>query len=217
MKNVFYIILLTAILFCCSPKNQTEPKLSVAADKMNVLYIGVDNPLTLAISDIPNENIRVTISQGSIKKNESKGKYIARVNNPGIASIEVFSKKNKGKTKKLGTTNFRVKKIPNPYATIFNRNGGEIKKEVLLKQKEIKAVLPTVFDLGKFIVTEYSFVTYIGADLIETKVRGNRLSDKIKLMIKHTKRDNEVYFEKIKAKGPDDVVIKLPTLVFEIK
>ena len=50
-------------------------------DKMNVLYIGVDNPVTIAASGGGDDKVKASITGGGGVLTESRGgKYIATVN-----------------------------------------------------------------------------------------------------------------------------------------
>jgi hypothetical protein len=60
----------------------------------NVLYAGRDNELTVQIEKVKGNDLRLTISQGTITP-KGDGKFIVRVNKPGRVIIEVFGKKNK--------------------------------------------------------------------------------------------------------------------------
>src|SRR5215213_10322480 len=87
---------------------------SIALDKMNVLYIGVDNPVTIAASGGA-EQIQPSIAGGggSLAKVGS-GKYIARVSS--ITDACRITVNVSGKT--AGAADFRVRTIPDPVATV---------------------------------------------------------------------------------------------------
>lgn len=90
---------------------------AVMLDKMNVLYIGVDNPVTIS-SGTGWEKTSVTMSGGSISG--SGGKFVARVSSEGTASIQV--KTDKGSF----PFTFRVKSLPPASAFIGTVKEGEM-------------------------------------------------------------------------------------------
>jgi hypothetical protein len=69
------------------------------------LYTGMDNPLTVDIRKVNNENITLSISQGTITPT-ADGQFTASVTEPGRAIITVYSKR---KNKELGKMSFEVK------------------------------------------------------------------------------------------------------------
>lgn len=80
---------------------------AVQAEKMNVFYIGVTNPVTIAIEGVADEKIKVTASGCDISKTGS-GQYNVTTSRPGEATINVeWDGKNE-------VRKFRVKMIPDP-------------------------------------------------------------------------------------------------------
>jgi hypothetical protein len=74
-------------------------------DDRNVLYVGIDNPVTIG-TYINTEDVAVEITQGSmIGKN---GKYTVRVTTPGEATISLTNKKT---GESLGKYNYTVKAV----------------------------------------------------------------------------------------------------------
>ncbi|HWJ26168.1 MAG TPA: hypothetical protein VNS32_06475, partial [Flavisolibacter sp.] len=92
---------------------------SIALDKMNVLYIGVDNPVTIAASGGGDDKVNATISNGSLTR-VGPGKYIARVNTQSdntIISVSVDGKV-------AGTAQFRVRNVPAAQAYVGAQPSG---------------------------------------------------------------------------------------------
>ncbi|MDP4264084.1 MAG: energy transducer TonB [Bacteroidota bacterium] len=68
-----------------------------------VLFTGADNAITVTAEKVKSEDMKLTISQGSITAT-GDGRYIARVTKPGRAIIVVYGKKNK----EIATVSFEV-------------------------------------------------------------------------------------------------------------
>ena len=79
----------------------------ILALDLSVLYIGVDNFITVASSEINKDDLVVTVSQGSITGDN--GKYYIRVHAISDAVILKVSSKN---GKELGKQVFKVRTIP---------------------------------------------------------------------------------------------------------
>jgi len=80
---------------------------AVMLDKMNVLYIGVDNPITIS-SGSGWDKTTVTMTGGILSGSEKSGNRIVRVTTIGKATLTVTAD---GKTTPF---DFRIKEIPNP-------------------------------------------------------------------------------------------------------
>jgi gliding motility-associated protein GldM len=86
---------------------------SIALDKMNVLYIGVDNPVTIAASGGGDDKVQASITQGSLTR-VGGGRYIARVNS--VADDVRINVSVDGKL--AGAAQFRVRTIPEAQAYV---------------------------------------------------------------------------------------------------
>lgn len=181
-----------------------KPSLTVSAEKMNVLYTGVENPISVSVPGVPAENLVVTITQGSIPG--SKGKYKAKVSIPGTKVKVNVSAKFGTETKQMGFFEFRVKKVPDPVATIAKLKGGVIPKGTLAVQYGIIPELENFdFDLRfNCIGYEYTFVPKGGGDAVVGKGDGP-LSPELKSKIQNCRPGSKIYFDQIKVKGPDNV------------
>lgn len=81
--------------------NQLLGQSALGLEKMNVLFLGEENPLSIAVQGVPMSEIEAKISEGTIKG--ENGEYIATVNKVGKVTIELF---HKGKS--IGKHEFRA-------------------------------------------------------------------------------------------------------------
>lgn len=195
------------------------PALIVAPLKMNVFYIGVDNPVAISSPGLPDENIKSSINLGVLKKNP-KGDWIVRINKKpkGVSKVYVSATAKVGdKELSLGKKEFRIKRVPDPTAEIAGQTGGKMDKNTLLAAA---AIIPNMkdfeFDLY-FEVSSYTFATIVNGDWLPKNVRGNRFTSEINGIIKNAKRKQKFFFENIQAKGPDGTTRVLNPINLEIK
>jgi len=192
-----------------------EPSVVVSATKMNVFYVGVDNPVSISAAGIPADKIKASMTNGRLSKNGTS--FIARPLTPGkVAKVTVQAEVD-GKMQNLYSTTFRVKSVPDPIPMVGGKKGGDIKKNLLIASGGVDAEMVNFdFDM-KFKVTGFTISTVVGGFTQDKKSRsGNFTNDQLKLL-KKLKRAQKVYIEDIKAVGPDGATRKLPTLSFKIK
>jgi hypothetical protein len=80
--------------------------IEIIMDKKYILYTGIDNVIKINVSKVKEEDLEVSLSQGTITP-ESDGNFHIKVNNPGKAILYITSKK---RNKELGSVYFVVKK-----------------------------------------------------------------------------------------------------------
>lgn len=196
----FYSSVLIAIITISGLNNGNaicQTGLFAAADKMNVLYIGVDNPVSLVVPGYSDDRIKAEINNGSITKTGG-GKYNVRVTSGNAAVITVSAS---GKV--IGSAHFRVKSIPSPVPKLAGKPSGNFTKTEILASPFIVADLENFdFDL-KYAITSYRF-TYKNAsgDLIDIAGSGNTLSPSMLNMISSSRRGDRFWIEEIVAAGP---------------
>lgn len=135
---------------------------AVMLDKMNVLYIGVDNPVTIA-SGKGWDKTTVSMSGGSLSG--STGKYTARVSSEGTATINVSME---GKTSAF---QFRVKTLPPPTVYCGTSNGGDMQSSSFRAMGGLRAQLENSEFDAPFRVVSYT-VTGSGAGFKDGAVSG---------------------------------------------
>ena len=190
-----------------------ESNTVISPTKMNVLYIGVENPISISMSGVPSEKMSVNISQGSISKSGSE--WIAKVTSPGTAKITA-SATIEGRTIS-GSMDFRVKTVPDPVAKVAGKTGGKIDKGTLTAQMAVLAILDNFeFDM-KFSVTEFNVSAQIGQFTQNKPTKGARITDEQKAILNRLTKGQKVYFDEIKAQGPDGKIRELPAVSFSIE
>lgn len=195
------------------------PALIVAPLKMNVLYIGVDNPVAISAPGLPAEKINARIDQGTLSKNgkDYSVKIASMPKGVTKATISATADLGDGKVMQLGASEFRVKRVPSPTAEVAGQTDGQIDKNTLLAAG---AIIPNMkdfeFDLF-FEVSSYTFATFVNGDWIPKNVKGNRFTQEILDVIRNGKRDQKFFFENIQAKGPDGTTRSLNPVNLQIK
>lgn len=171
--------------------------LTVSADAVKVLYVGLDNLISIGGGSGTNaSNLKVSISQGTITG--SNGRYIARVTTPGTATITV----NDGK--KTTSFDFRVKTVPTPTAMVGNSRGGRMRVNDFKAQSGVRAELENfVFEGVKFTVTSYT-ITFAGAgypEFMYKAVSGNSFAP-ARSLIERAQPGSTITIDEIRAVGP---------------
>jgi hypothetical protein len=185
---------------------------------MNVFYIGVKNPVAISVPGISMNRVKPTISAGKLYKDpKNKGQWIVEVPKGIKRSTISATTELDGKTYNLGSIEFRVKRVPDPIATIAGMTGGKISKNQLLAAG---AIIPEMkgfeFDLY-FRIVSYSFSTLVNGDYLTIKAKGNTFSPDIKKRIRSAKRKQKFLFENIQALGPDGSKRSLNPVNLELK
>ena len=193
------------------------PSLTVAPLKMNVIYIGLDNPVSITAPGIPDEQIHPTITTGKLTRDGRKWEVRINKRVPGNKVYISATADVNGKRVFLGKSLFRVKRVPDPVAQIAGQTNGTIDRNTFLAAG---AIIPNMKDFEfdiYFTVTSYTFATLLNGDWIPKNITGNRFTPDIEKLIRNAKPHQKFFFENIVAKGPDGSVRTLNPISLEIQ
>jgi gliding motility-associated protein GldM len=192
-----------------------EPMLVVSPTKMNVFYLGVDNPVEISVPGVGADKVFPNITNGTIAKDGKA--FVVRPAKSGIAQVNVMVEIEKSK-KNMGMKEFRVKTVPDPVAKVAGIKGaGGIEKAVLMAQGGVAAVMENFdFDLT-FKVTEFKVSVNIGGFTNDKISKSNKFTTEQYALIKQASRGQKVYVEDVKAVGPDGSIRQLGSIALTIK
>lgn len=176
-----------------------EKSVTVSASKMNVFYLGVDNPLEVSAAGVPSNQINVRSDNGTISKN-GDGTYTVKVSSGGDANISVTAPGMNASKK------FRVKRIPDP-APRFNLSqaGGNMGDGQFKAYTALIAVLDNFDFDARCEITEFLLVRQAKREDPEySPNQGGRYNSKSQAMVMKASPGDNYLFRDIKARCPGD-------------
>ncbi len=179
----------------------TKPSAAVAAEKMNVLYTVIGNPVSIAAPVAP-EKLRISWG-GANATSLGGGRYNVTV--PTSLSgkeliISVSADVGGGKTQKMGETKFRVKNVPEPSVFIGgNITGGKQPKDAILANPMLTAKMSPDFNFElRWSVTSYkATVIKGGVEDAPIVINGGRFNDQLVSKIRSATSGTIVEFSDI--------------------
>ena len=195
-----------------------KPSATISAEKMNVLYAGIANPVSVSAPVAPDQ---LTVSFPGCNVNRAEaGKFNISVPTSLIGkTVEATVSANTGgKTQAMGTTVFRVKRVPDPRATIgANIRGGARSKTELTANPFIRAAMGDdfVYDL-KWTINSFQ-VIFITKGYLDSPMNctGANFSDAVKQKIAKSGSGTTIIFTGIKASSEvgsrtlDEITVRL--------
>lgn len=212
------------IAFEQAPKKETSKEviikydlsdcISISPNKMNVLYIGVDNPVSISAAGVNSQSLKVSVSGGGGRlKKGIKNHYNLTVTKSGecIIKVEVNGV--------ISTSHFRVKRIPDPVAQLGNSQGGTMGIGEFKAQGGVPAILHN-FDFDAKCKIQGFILTRIpeNGNRVEVVNRGARYVAEARELINEALPEDIYAFNKVKAKCPGDAAgRKINSMVFKVK
>jgi len=147
--KTFLLVSVTGIMFS---GNESPKAVAIALDSMNVLYVGIDNPISIAVSEVADKDVVATISKGELIKTNEPGKYICRVERVqgSRTTIRVSVKKRNGSMESVGYQEYRIREIPNPELMYGTLSSGRHSRAAIMAQSTLNASLGAGFAFENF-------------------------------------------------------------------
>lgn len=179
-----------------------QRSVAVSLDKMNVFYIGVDNPISVSAAGVSSNDVRVSASGVTVSA-QGGGKFNVRATTPGEAKLTVSG----GGASQ--TFNYRVKRIPDPAPRLGKYKGGQLGNGEFKAQGGISAVLENFDFDAKCDMVGFEFTHYPKRqDPIVVSNSGARWSGQAADLVNKAKPGDAYFFDDIKCKCPGDIAAR---------
>lgn len=191
-----------------------EPMATISATMMNVLYAGINNPISISVPGVAQNAIIATMTNGSLTR--SGDVWNARPTKVGAECVISVNAMIEGKSQKISTTSFRVRKLPDPtpYIAYKDTKGNEMRykgsrpfpKTILLSTPGIQAAIDDDLLNVQYKVLSFETVVFdsMGNAIPETS-DGANFSQRQKNSFRRLSRGKRFYISRVKAIGPDGI------------
>lgn len=191
-----------------------EPTATVSATMMNVMYAGINNPISISVPGVPSAAVTATMTNGTLSKNGEL--FNARPSKVGENAVVTVTATIDGRPQTVNTTTFRVRKLPDPVAFIAYtganntperyKGGRPISKAQLMASKGISAAIDDDMLNIDFKVLSFETVFFDSmGNAIPEVSQGSSFSQRQLDSFKRLQRGKRFYISRIKAVGPDGV------------
>ena len=197
MKKLLLLLLCVPLIGMSQTREISMNLFAVSATQMNVLYANdIENPIKVSVAGYQPEDIKVSFNGGVLTSvNRKRGEYIIKPSQDNIGkevTIFISVKQIDGKTKRIGSSIFRVKNVPGQTIGARYADGTYDKNKIVANTFSSKI---KDFDFPiKFSVSEFTVVC-IGTKRVETKVKGYKISEAAKLEISKLSKGHTVLFK----------------------
>ena len=191
-----------------------EPMATVSATMMNVLYAGIDNPISISVPGVSMKDISATMTNGTLTR---KGDlWVARPTGVGKEAVLTVTANIDGRNTTVANSTFRIRRLPDPTAYLgftdgsgnpgMYKGGKPFAKASLMAAPGLEAAIDDGLLDTKFNVTSFQtiFFDQMGNAMPENS-DGAKFSSRQKQRFQNLQRGKRFYISNIKAVGPDGI------------
>ncbi len=202
MKTIIFFF---AALTLFAARAQAQNAFALSADKMNVLYVGIENPFSVAVEGIAAKDLELIDTAGivQIQTGATAGKFLLTPQSSGITRLKIRHKNSK---KLLGEQEFRLKRIPDPIVRLSSGAGSSFGTGAANLQRGLVAELPNFDFEAKCEIVSYTlFYIKRNQDPAQIEGRGGRFEGQALSAIKAAGIGDVYNFTDIQVRCPGDV------------
>ncbi len=183
---------------------------SIFLSKMNVMYVGEENPVTISTGSGKREKATVTFSGGTISSSGGDN-YVAVPSNTGPATITITVE---GRSFPFP---IRCKQLPDPVPLVGTMSGGKMSSSQFKAMGGVRAQLKDSDFDSPFQVISYTIAGNGAGFQQYTPVNVNGAQWGSNAVITQCKPGSTVFIDDIIVKGRDGRQRKLPSIAFQLQ
>ena len=192
-----------------------EPMATISPTLMNVLYAGIENPISISVPGVAMTNVNATMTNGTLTR--SGDTWVAKPDKVGSEAVISVSAMMDGTSQQVGSMTFRVRKLPDPspYIPLKDAQGNpvhyrgapkKISKADLMAAETLGAAIDDDLLNVSYTVVSFSTVFFDSmGNAIPEVSNGNAFSQRQKEQFKRLKPGKSFFISNVKAKGPDGI------------
>lgn len=191
-----------------------DPMATISATMMNVLYAGINNPISIAVPGVATSAISATMTNGTLTRNGDL--WIARPSKVGAEAVVSVTATMDGRSQQVGSMTFRVRKLPDPMPYIEYKDskgnperykgGKPFSKTLLLQAAGLSAAIDDdMLNVAYRVISfETVFFDSMGNAIPEVS-SGDKFSERQRNSFRRLSRGKRFYISRVKAVGPDGI------------
>ena len=191
----------------------------IRADLFAVLYWNIENPISIVVPGFLNEDISITVENGTYKKCEfdEGGEWIVRPDSVGKrVTVKAYATID-GETMLMATRDFSVILLPFPSAYIRLFDGTEITDSISVEQlKSVKSLIAKSVEPLQVRYKMLSFsVVYSDSEknkTVKESSTGNEFTEKQRKMFAQLKKGGKIHITDIIVIGADKMKRETPPM-----
>jgi gliding motility-associated protein GldM len=197
----------------------TAPMAVISATKMNVVYVGLDNPISVSVPGVPAKDVNVSCSMPqALGKMDNNGTYNLK---PTIENgVNVLTIKAEVNGRVMGTTQYRIRNVPKPTLQLSSiENSGSVSVARVRSIKNVNTVLKDFIFDGIRYAPQTWVLAYQQKNSTQSQIengRGTEISISMKNAFSNAKPGDKIILTNVTALGPSGPVRVSNSLIIDV-
>jgi gliding motility-associated protein GldM len=199
-----------------------KPMAVISATELNVVYVGLDNPISVSVPGYSSSQIKVSTSGGTLVPGPTRGTYLVKVDQSTGREITISAsvKDENGRVKEMGQQKYRVRKVSKPLPALGSiEASGSVSAGQLAATQYILAPLKDfIYQNIKYTTAEYTIV-YIPKGNTGKAYKGYSaaITPEIKSVFRNARTGDRIILAQVRVDGPSGRETLPASLTLEVR
>jgi gliding motility-associated protein GldM len=199
-----------------------RPMAVISATELNVVYVGLDNPISVSVPGYAASEIKVSSSAGKLEKGATAGQYLVKVDPSAGREITITAsvRDERGGTKEMGKQTYRVRNVPKPLPSLgaIDASGSVSAGQLGATQYVLTPLKDFIYQNIKYTPTEYTII-YLpkNGPGRPYKGYGTAITPEIRNAFRAARSGDRVILAQVRADGPSGNVTLPTSLTLEVR
>lgn len=208
MRKYFFIMVFFAPFEISYSQNAV-----ISLDKINILYVGIDNPIEFAGNNYDCKNVMLK-SENLFVKYIQDCKCIVRPINEGISTLIIINQKDE----RIDSVIFRSMPIKSIIPVVDGFSGGRIHHSMPSYWNELKLEMINFDFEDQFKIVSFSvYLKKNDGTSVCINNEGSTFTPELKLLMKEVKQGDIIYFEDVKTEDQYNYTGEVPSIAFKVE
>jgi len=195
-------------------KNKPDSVLGAKNEEIEVLYLNLENPVSIVTDKELSDSILFEIDNGLfLQKGEN---YFIVPGNEGLATLKVIIKDNHGNVKEEAKSDFLVRRLPVPKSSIHGLQGGIITRSTLQLASNLEINFPINYEKYGYEVVDF-IVKAENKGVKRMLNSGRDFNHSVRSFLAEIPEETRLIIESINVRTPKGQIITLEPLSFIVR
>jgi gliding motility-associated protein GldM len=199
-----------------------KPMAVISATELNVMYIGLDNPIAVSVPGYSANDIKVSTSGGTLVPGATRGTYLVKVDASAGREITVTAsvRGDNGGMKEMGTQKYRVRNVPKPLPALgaIDASGSVSAGQLAATQYIFTPLKDFIYQSVKYTPVEYTIIYFPrGKSGVPYRGYGTAITPEISAVFRNARSGDRVILAQVRAEGPSGKVTLPSSLTLEVR
>jgi gliding motility-associated protein GldM len=199
-----------------------RPMAVISATELNVVYIGLDNPISVSVPGYSANDIKVTSNGATLVPGPTQGTYLVKVDPSAGREINITAsvRDDQGRLKEMGTQKYRVRKVPSPVPALgsVDASGTISAGQLAATQYVFTPLKDFIYQGVQYATAEYT-ILYMpkGQSARPYKGYGSAITPELRNVFRNARSGDRVFLVQVRADGPDGRKTLPGSLTLEVR